>query len=83
MDILDFTMMENQLSHSRVKIEFIKLDGSYRVMICTKSPDLITGNNVPKGNGTVNETVLKVFDLEKNEWRSIRKNRITQWQLEP
>lgn len=82
MDILDFTMMENQLSHSKVKIEFIKLDGSYRVMICTKSPEFITGNNVPKGNGTVNETVLKVFDLEKNEWRSIRKNRITQWQLE-
>lgn len=84
MDALDFTILENQLSHSKVKIEFIKLDGTYRIMICTQSPNLITAVNMPSGNNTVkvNEKVLKVFDLEKVAWRSIRKDRIRQWQLE-
>lgn len=85
MDILDFTMLENQLSHSKVKIEFIKIDGTYRVMICTRSPTLITVANMPSGTSIIktNESVLKVFDLEKNAWRSIKKDRIRQWQLEP
>lgn len=84
MDSLDFTMLENQLSHSKVKIEFIKMDGTYRVMICTKSPTLITAANMPSGNSIIkiNESVLKVFDLEKNAWRSIKKDKIRQWQLE-
>jgi hypothetical protein len=84
MDSLDFTMMENQLSHSKVKIEFIKVDGTYRVMICTKSPALIGAANMPTGSTgiQVNESILKVFDLEKQAWRSMRKDSIRQWQLE-
>lgn len=83
MDILDFTMLENQLSHSKVKIEFIKVDGTYRVMICTKSPEIITAANMPVGANKppVNETILRVFDVEKQAWRSMRKDRITQWEL--
>lgn len=84
MDSLNFVMLENQLSHSKVKIEFIKVDGTYRIMICTKSPELIGVNNMPTGtiNNGINENILKVFDLEKNAWRSIKKDRIRQWQLE-
>jgi len=29
----------------------------------------------------VNQSILKVFDLEKQAWRSMRKDRITQWEL--
>jgi len=81
-DVLDFTMLENQLSHSKVKIEFIKVDGTYRVMICTKSPVIITSANMPANTtNAVNQSILKVFDLEKQAWRSMRKDRITQWEL--
>lgn len=78
-------MLENQLAHNRVKVEFIKLDGTYRIMICTKSPELI-GDNMPISTSTetklVNESIIKVFDLEKTAWRTIRKDRIRQWQLD-
>lgn len=81
MDKLDFTMLENQLSHSKVKIEFIKVDGTYRLMICTKSSNLIPASNIPSGNNIkINENILKVFDLDKNAWRSVRKNSIRQWE---
>lgn len=76
-------MLENQLSHGKVKVEFIKADGTYRVMVCTKSPDLI-GDNMPHGTNNqaaiINESIIKVFDLEKMGWRTIRKDRIRQWE---
>lgn len=85
MDVLDFTMLENQLTHGKVKIEFIKTDGTYRIMICTKSSLLIKKPFVQSSRIIRNksENILRVFDLEKNEWRSMRKDRIIQWQLEP
>lgn len=83
MDTLDFIMLENQLSHSKVKVEFIKVDGTYRIMVCTKSPEII-GDNMPQGTYTqaaiINESIIKVFDLEKMGWRTIRKDRIRQWE---
>lgn len=82
MDTLDLIMLENQLSHSRVKIEFIKLDGTYRVMVCTKSFNIIPTDHYPSGSQTnVNQEVFRVFDLEKQGWRSVRKDRIRQWEL--
>lgn len=86
MDNLDFIMLENQLGHSKVKIEFIKVDGTYRVMICTKNPDLIPADHMPTRSSVStpeNTTIFKVFDLEKMAWRTIRKNSLRQWQLEP
>lgn len=80
MDTLDLLMLENQLSHGLVKIEFIKLDGSYRVLICTKSSDKIPAASLPKGTGKLNESVMKVFDWESQGWKSIRKDRIRQWE---
>lgn len=85
MDNLDFIMLENQLSHSKVKIEFIKLDGTYRIMICTKSTSLIPVDKMPTNSPAAiieNTNIFKVFDLEKMAWRTIRKDRVRQWQLE-
>lgn len=89
MDLLQITMLENQLTNHKVKVEFTKVDGSNRVMICTKDPDIITEQNMP-GNTTFNNldapptapsTILRVFDLEKNAWRSMRIANITAWEL--
>ena len=85
MDNLDFIMLENQLSHSKVKIEFIKIDGTYRVMVCTKSPELIPAEHMPTKSSISmpeNTSIFKVFDLEKMAWRTVRKNSLRQWQLE-
>ena len=58
-----------------VTITFTKKDGTERVMKCTLNPDwlpkvepkIVTEDKKPRKEST---TSMRVFDLEKNEWRS-------------
>ena len=58
-----------------VTITFTKKDGSERVMKCTLDPELlpkvepklVTEDKKPRKESI---TSMRVFDLEKNEWRS-------------
>ena len=53
------------------RVVFTKKNGEERVMICTQNMDLIPSANHPLGEGrpyTANQ--VRVFDLEKHEWRS-------------
>jgi hypothetical protein len=63
------------LKQTPVTITFTKKDGTERVMKCTLDPELlpkvepkqITEDKKPRKEST---TSMRVFDLEKNEWRS-------------
>lgn len=56
-----------------VKISFEKKDGTERVMMCTLAQDKIPEDKLPKGTGqSSNDDVQKVFDVEKQDWRSFR-----------
>lgn len=71
------------LSLGPTTVKFTKVDGTERVMHCTTAPYLIPDDkapvnllaeyddplNVPK---PLNEKVLRVFDLDVNDWRSFR-----------
>lgn len=57
-------------------ITFTKADGSKRVMKCTRNPDIINRYvDVHSADGVTprvtNMSVLPVFDLDINEWRSM------------
>ena len=67
------------LSTSGMIITFLKKDGSERVMRCTTNLSMIPAEKHPKGEKTISEgeekkveTAKRVFDLEKQEWRSFR-----------
>lgn len=83
MDTFDLPTFLTQLSTTKVKVEFIKKDGTLRIMICTKNPLIIPESNMPIGTKTVKENpdIIRVFDLEKSAWRSINKNTIRNWEL--
>ena len=51
-------------------VTFTKKDGSERVMRCTRSPIQIPEDQHPKNGTGDSDTTLRVFDLDKNEWRS-------------
>jgi hypothetical protein len=51
-------------------VTFTKKDGTERVMRCTRSPAQIPEDQHPKNGTNDSETSLRVFDLDKNEWRS-------------
>lgn len=56
-----------------VEVKFTKKDGSERVMKCTLQESDIPEQSKPKGSDRAkSEDSLRVFDMEKNEWRSFR-----------
>lgn len=69
------------LLHERsVTITFTKVDGSERVMKCSLHPAFLPPlveteedpNAPPKKERKVNPNVVAVFDIEKQDWRSIK-----------
>ena len=70
------------LQAGSVSIEFVKADGTIRQMKCTLNNDLIKWETVTesalpkKERKEPTEDVVRVYDLEKEEWRSFRFDRL-------
>jgi hypothetical protein len=62
-----------------VEIQFMKQDDTERVMLCTLSEELIPKDKLPKNEKVTfskTDSLIKVFDLDKNEWRSFHWNSV-------
>lgn len=60
-------------SISNLRITFTKADGTDRELVCTLLESAIPADKVPKGTGRdSSETTQRVFDVEKQEWRSFK-----------
>jgi hypothetical protein len=82
-DIESKEWLKSVLKERPVKVTFIKTDGTEREMLCTLEADKI----VPHEKKTdrvkaINEEVLSVWDLEKEQWRSFRFDKIKQFSFE-
>ncbi len=78
------------LQNGAITVSFVKADGSVRDMNCTLDWQKIPADKHPKGDATPvdgivregrqrrepDEHSLRVFDLEKQEWRSFRFDRL-------
>ena len=66
--------IKNVLQNQSAVVTFTKKDGTERKMKCTLSEDLIPLDHRPTNDGTprikLNDTVLPVFDLDNQGWRS-------------
>lgn len=72
------------LTENIAQITFTKVDGDTRIMRCTLDPSKIAEDKRPIGGAQVkqdNVNVLRVFDLDKNDWRSFRVNSVTDIQV--
>ena len=74
MDNLISTLQENK----HCQVTFTKTDGTIRVMNCSLHSDIL-----PKVEVTINkqkrklsENVVRVFDLDKKEWRAFKKDTV-------
>lgn len=71
--ILDAAALRSKLSVGRWIVEFTKVDGSLRVMECTRDSKLIPQTATEKEQTEKAESMtIRVFDLDKSEWRSFR-----------
>ena len=62
-----------------VQVRFRKSDGTIRDMRCTKNFDLIPEDKHPGAGGRIGRSdphLFKVYDLEKDDWRSFRDNTV-------
>lgn len=61
------------LNEEVVTVKFEKSDGTLREMTCTTAPFRIPEEKAPKGVREIQTTsTQRVFDLEKQEWRSFK-----------
>lgn len=73
----DFKPYVKGLLHDKhvknLRITFTKADGTDRSLLCTLRESAIPEDKLPKGTGReASDDTQRVFDLEKNEWRSFR-----------
>jgi len=69
---------ERLSSEDEVRVKFKKKDGTIRYMKCTLNFDKIPKSKVPKSVNVARivktmsmKKIIHVFDLEKNDWRSL------------
>ena len=81
--MINIDLLKTELNEGVVRVDFTKVDGTYRSMLCTRNFTSIPESQVPHGSKKKpNDSVLKVFDIEKQAWRSIRVENIQQWDPE-
>lgn len=73
----DFGMLKTNIC----TVTFTKKSGEERVMKCTKNFGAIAEEFHPKTEGVHKEGLQKVFDLEKNAWRSFREDSVTAFEV--
>lgn len=59
-------------------IVFVKTDGTQREMVCTQNLGMIPPQHHPNPVSERNETtdIIRVFDLQKNAWRSFYPSKV-------
>jgi hypothetical protein len=74
--------LTNVIRTERVNINFVKADGTERWLHCSLHPDLIPADKLQKEEAAPrkrSEDALSVWDLEKQDWRSFRFDRVKQF----
>jgi len=73
--ITNLTQLSDLMRNNKVKIiNYIKQDGTSRDIYCTLDFDIIPKEKHPKEDGDKKVTpdyLMVIFDLEKNDWRSL------------
>jgi hypothetical protein len=76
--------LKDALKKGIVSVTFTKADGSKRTMHCTLNGELIPEDKRPIGNSVhlvKDPDLFKVFDLDKQDWRSFRKERVLNYEV--
>lgn len=73
------TSLMSLLKKGPVVVHFVKEDGSERVMRATTNESLINYRRKTDETKAPPRNLMRVWDLDIKEWRSIRKDRVIGW----
>ena len=68
---MDIQQLRTRLSKEVATVTFTKKNGEKRVMICTTKQDLLRGEP-SKFAGPDSDSIVTVWDIEADGWRSFR-----------
>ena len=75
--MIDVVALKSKLTNGEVNLTFTKKDGTIRFMKCTLQESVLPPAP-EESKRKPNPEVLSVWDLEKNAWRSVRIDSITE-----
>ena len=64
--------MLDMLRNGLCYVEFEKKDGTLREMTCTVNQTYIPRDKMPKDGVDYADSVIRVFEVSKDQWRSFR-----------
>lgn len=64
-----------------VQVHFIKADGSMRIMRATLRESDLPAQTEPATPRSTSPQVYRVWDLDKQAWRSFRPDSVKSWQI--
>lgn len=74
--MIDLDLLKNGLHAGVVNIRFVKSDGTVRVMNATLVESALPPRKPDTVERKANPNVIRVWDVDKADWRSIRIDRI-------
>ena len=77
---MDRNILLEALTKHECTVTFTKVNGETRVMPCTLKEDVIPKQE-PKGTKKPNESVVSVWCLDKQEWRSFRVDNVVDLEI--
>jgi len=79
----------NSLHDGVCEVNFIKVDGSHRIMLCTLVPSMMdtasqtaATSDDDKPVRPVNHDIVKCYDVEAMGWRSFRVDSVSDWSIQ-
>ena len=72
MSIFSREEVVESLQQNKCIVDFTKVNGEKRVMYCTLREEDIPVDKKPKSYSFSHDTVVRAFDIIKQEWRSFR-----------
>ena len=76
--------LRTALKNGKVEVTFRKASGEKRVMLCTQNFELIPEEKHPGSSGRIGRNdphLFKVYDLEKDDWRSFREETVINYEV--
>jgi hypothetical protein len=77
---MDRNILLEALKKHECTVTFTKVNGETRVMPCTLKEEVIPKQE-PKGTKKPNESVVSVWCLDKQEWRSFRVDNVVDLEI--
>jgi hypothetical protein len=78
--ILESGALDSALKRGQVLIQYVKLDGTSRILTGTTNPGLFTYAYKRTRRPLKTRRNIVVWDLSVGGWRSLRRNRISGWE---